>query len=294
MGFVDKLRIFLQGSSRLNVSQRFEILREAIHGTMSSFYVVRDRETDEIFGLKVCDDEKREIFEGRFAGLEKPTEGEIGLSIDHPRIITTLDHGLTTEGHYYVLMEFIPGPGLNVLIKAKEPKLIGKRGTLIRQMAEGLSFVHQSGYIHRDVCPRNYMCNKKLTEIQLIDFGLTVPATKDFTQPGNRTGTPSYMAPEVVRRRKTDQRLDIFAFGVTAFQLITFDLPWPSQDVTGKVAMSHDTKKPMDIFELQPKLNRRLGETIMACMSVDRDDRPQSMEDFLRRTKGVADEFATE
>ena len=119
MGFVDKLRSFLQSSSRLNVSQRYEVLREAIHGTMSSFYVVRDRETDEIFGLKVCDDEKRDIFEGRFAGLEKPTEGEIGLAIDHPRIITTLDHGATTVGHYYVLMEFINGPGLNVLIKAR-------------------------------------------------------------------------------------------------------------------------------------------------------------------------------
>lgn len=294
MGIVDKLRSFLQSSSRLNVSQRYEVLREAIHGTMSSFYVVRDREKDEIFGLKVCEDEKRDVFEGRFAGLAKPTEGEIGLAIDHPRIITTLDHGETTEGHYYVLMEFINGPVLNVLIKAREQRLVGKRGTLIRQMAEALSFVHETGYIHRDVCPRNYMCNKELTEVKLIDFGLTVPATRDFTQPGNRTGTPSYMAPEVVRRRRTDKRLDIFAFGVTAYQLLTFELPWPSQDVTGKVAMSHDTKTPLDIFELQPKLNRKLGDTVMTCLSVQPEDRPQSMEEFLRMTKGVEDEFADE
>lgn len=294
MGFVEKLRSFLQSSSRLNVSQRFEILREAIHGTMSSFYVVRDRETDETFGLKVCDDEKRDVFEARFAGLDKPMEGEIGLAIEHPRIITTLDHGTTTEGHYYVLMEFINGPGLNVLIKAREQRLVGKRGTLIGQMAEALSFVHEAGYIHRDVCPRNYMCNKELTKVKLIDFGLTVPATKNFTQPGNRTGTPSYMAPEVVRRRKTDRRLDIFAFGVTAFQLLTFELPWPSQDVTGKAAMSHDTKMPIDIFKLQPTLNRKLGDTIMTCLSVQPENRPRSMEEFLRMTKGVEDEFADE
>ncbi len=294
MGFVDKLRSFLQSSSRLNVSQRFEVLREAIHGTMSSFYRVRDRETDEVLGLKICDDKKRDVFESRFAGLEKPTEGEIGLAIDHPRIITTLDHGTTTEDHYYVLMEFINGPGLNVLIKAREPRLVGKRGTLIWQMAEALSFVHQAGYIHRDVCPRNYMCNRELTEVKLIDFGLTVPATKDFMQPGIRTGTPSYMAPEVIRRRKTDKRLDIFAFGATAFQLLTFELPWPSQDVTGKAAMSHDTKRPIDIFELQPKLNRKLGDTIMACLSVKPENRPQHMEEFLRMTKGVEDEFTDE
>ena len=290
MGFADKLKSLL-GSPKLNISQRYEIMREAIHGTMSQFYVVRDKKTDEVYGLKVCDGEKRDTFEGRFTGLEKPSEGEIGRSLDHPNVVDTIEYGETTDGEYYILQQFIHGPGVNVVIKSKEPAVIGKRGAMIQQMAEALAYVHQEGYIHRDVCPRNFICDQDFSKVTLIDFGLTVPATKHFMQPGNRSGTPNYMSPEVVRRRKTDQRLDIFSFGVTAYQLLAFDLPWPGADVTGKAAMSHDTKPPVDIFEIEPKLNRVLGETVMSCLSVNPDDRPQTMEEFLRRIRGIDDEF---
>ena len=53
-----------------------------------------------------------------------------------------------------------------------------------------------------------------------------MPAEKEFMLPGNRTGTPNYMAPEVVRRKPTDQRLDIFAYGVSMYELFAFELPW--------------------------------------------------------------------
>ncbi len=290
MGFADKLRSLL-GTPKLNIHQRYDILRAAIHGTMSQFYVVRDKESDEVFGIKVCDGEKRETFEGRFAGLNKPTEGEIGLEMDHPNVVKTLQHGETSDGEYYVLQEFIDGPGVNVVIKSQESGVIGRRGQMIRQMAEALSYVHKAGYIHRDICPRNYICNADFSKVTLIDFGLTVPATKHFMQPGNRSGTPNYMSPEVVRRRKTDQRLDIFSFGVTAYQLLAFELPWPTADVTGKAAVSHDTKDPVDIFSVVPKLNRPLGEAIMACIARTPDDRPQTMDDFLKRIRGIDDEF---
>ena len=286
MGFADKLRSIFQ-PSRLNVSERYEVLREAIPGTMSRFYVVRDRRTDDVVGLKICDREKRDLFEGRFMGLEKPTEGEIGLGMDHPHVITTIEHGYTTADEYYVLLEYLDGPGLNVFINQESPLLAANRLTLIRQMAEALAHVHEAGYIHRDVCPRNFICTRDASSVKLIDFGLTVPATKEYMQPGNRTGTPSYMAPEVVRRRKTDQRLDIFAFGTTVYHMCAFELPWPGQDVTGKAAMSHDTKQPQPILEFRPRMDPALADTIMACLSVDRAQRPPTMEDFLRRIRKV-------
>ncbi|MCA9266299.1 MAG: serine/threonine protein kinase [Planctomycetales bacterium] len=288
---MDKLRS-LFGESKLDVHQKYELLREAVHGTMSAFHMARDKHTDEIVGLKICDLQKTESFEGRFASLKKPSEGEIASQFEHPRIVKTIAFGTTTNDEHYVLMEYLDGIGLNSLIHQKSEALDGKRVPLIRQMAEALSYVHESGFIHRDVCPRNFICNHELTEIKLIDFGLTVPAQKEYMQPGNRTGTPSYMAPEIVRRRATDQRLDIFAFGVTVYQMCTYQLPWPGQDVSGKAAVSHDTKPPTDIFEVQPNLNRRLGETIMACLAVDPSDRPQSMQEFLRRISAVEQEFA--
>ena len=286
MGLAEKFRSLFQ-SARLNVSERYELLREAIPGTMSRFYVVRDRRTDDILGLKICDREKRDLFEGRFAGLEKPTEGEIGMAMDHSHVIKTFEHGFTTNEEYYVLMEYLDGPGMNSFINQKSRLLDGNRLTLTRQMGEALAHVHAAGYIHRDVCPRNFICARDASSAKLIDFGLTVPAVKEYMQPGNRTGTPSYMAPEVVRRRKTDQRLDVFAFGTTVYHMCTFDLPWPGQDVTGKAAMSHDTKEPRGILELRPRMEPRLAETIMACLAVDPKQRPQTMEEFLRRIRKV-------
>lgn len=291
MGFADKLKSLL-GTPKLKITARYDVLREAIHGTMSNFYVVREKDGEEVYGLKVCDRDKRATFEGRFAGLDKPSEGDIGLLMDHESIIETIEHGETVDGDYFVLMEFIDGPVLNVVIKSQEQGIVGHRGDLIRQMAEALSYVHEAGFIHRDVCPRNYICNQDLSKVTLIDFGLTVPATKYFMQPGNRSGTPNYMSPEVVRRRKTDHRLDIFSFGVTAYQLLTFALPWPGADVTGKAAVAHDTKPPVDIYEVEPKLNRRLGDTVMSCLSVSPDDRPQTMDAFLKQIHGITDEYA--
>ncbi|MEZ6105986.1 MAG: protein kinase [Pirellulaceae bacterium] len=82
---------------------------------------------------------------------------------------------------------------------------------MMRDMAEAIAAVHAAGFIHRDICPRNFIINPQGTHATLIDFGLTVPDKAEFRQPGNRTGTPLYMAPEIVRRRPTDKRVDLFA-----------------------------------------------------------------------------------
>jgi serine/threonine-protein kinase len=270
---------------QLTVQTRYELLREAISGTMSNFYMARDRETGKIVGLKILDPYKTQEFEDRFKGLNKPSEGAIGAAIDHPNVVKIFDHGVTNKGQPYIVMEFLDGPGLNSLVVAKSPSLDAHRIRLMRQAAEALSAVHKAGFIHRDVCPRNYVVSRDHKALKLIDFGLAVPNTPEFRQPGNRTGTANYMAPEVVRRKKTDHRLDIFAFGVTAFELCTFKLPWPGGD--GQDALSHDTQEPLDIRELRPTIEPRLADAIMKSISPFPDRRPDSMDQFLRLITGV-------
>ena len=291
MGIMDKLQSLL-ASDKIDINMRFEFLSEGFTGTMSKFHRARDRTSDKIVGLKICDKEKTEAFEARFKNLKKPSEGEIASSLQSPRIVETYEYGMTTKGQNYIVMEYLPGPGLHIMIKQRDPRLEGKQLQLIRHMAEAIKAVHEADYIHRDVCPRNFICSPGVQSLKLIDFGLTLPDKPVFRQPGNRTGTPTYMAPEIVRRYTTDQRVDIFAFGVAAYELLTLELPWPHAEATGQGALAHDTQDPVPILERRPKLNEMLADAVTQCMAPRAKERPESMGDFLRRIRIVRREDA--
>ena len=289
MGFTDRFKL-LFASTKLDVRGRFEFLRQATSGTMSQVYRAYDRQNDRIVALKILDLEKTNGFEARFKGLDKPTEGQIAVQFDHPHIVRTLEHGLTTKGEQYLLMEYLEGAGVNSLLFMKDKSLDGRRVQFIRQTAQALSAVHEAGFIHRDVCPRNLLLDADGETLKLTDFGLTVPAEGHFLAPGNRTGTPNYMAPELVRRYQTDQRLDIFSFGVTAFEICTFELPWLTGD-TGLAAMKHD-QPPADIFNHRPRIDPNLAKAIHACIEPNLKKRCDSMERFLEMIDGVEQEDA--
>jgi len=270
---------------RLHVNSRFELLREAISGTMSQFYMARDRRTGRLVGLKILDRPKTAAFEARFRGLKKPAEGEIAIGLHHPYIVETYEHGLTAGGSQYLVMEFLAGPGLNSMLVARDSRLAGRCLEFVRHTAEALAFVHRSGFIHRDVCPRNLILTGEGGILKLTDFGLSVPATPPFMQPGNRTGTPNYMAPELVRRRATDVRLDVFSFGVTAYEMCTGRLPWQSGH-TGQAAMAHENP-PADVRHYRPHLNDQLARAIHFCIEPDLGKRCPSIERFLAAIRHV-------
>jgi eukaryotic-like serine/threonine-protein kinase len=288
MGISQFFRSILDGG-KVDVAARYQILREAVSGTMSNFHMARDRETEQIVGLKILDKKKTEALEARFRGLDKPTEGQIACSFQHPRIVVTYSHGLTTNDEQFLVMEFLDGPGLNSLIIGRSKLLDGNRLTLSRQAAEALEAVHTAGYIHRDICPRNFVCSKDATSLKLIDFGLTVPAEKEFMQPGIRTGTPNYMAPEVVRRRPTDKRLDIFSYGVSIYELFAFELPW-LRGTDGRAAMAHGLSAPPPLRKYYPKINPTLEAAIHKCMAPEPDDRFQSVSQFIKAISRVKHE----
>jgi eukaryotic-like serine/threonine-protein kinase len=287
MSLLHRLRSLFP-STRLDVSKRFALLREAISGTMSSFYMARDLRTGQIVGLKILDPIKTAAVEGRLHGLHKPPEGEIAMRLKDPRIVETYEYGITTDEAPYLVMEFLEGPNLNTALAAHDMRLDGRRGRFVYQAAEAIAAVHGAGFIHRDICPRNLLLTNRGEDLKLIDFGLTVPAKPEFMQPGNRTGTPNYMAPELVRRRPTDQRLDVFAFGVTAYEICTFELPW-LRGTDGRAAMTHD-KPPLDILQFRPQMHPQLAKAIHACIEPEVSRRCPSMEAFLRMIRSVPDD----
>jgi len=287
MGLLARVKSIF-GGDRLDVQSRFELLREAIHGTMSKFYQARDRDSGRIVGLKVLNVKQHQAFENRFPGLDKPSEGEIAQQLTHPAIVRTFESGLTTKNEPYLVMEYIEGQGLNTLISTQDAglqqRLKDHRMTILRQAAEAVAAVHAAGFIHRDVCPRNFVVSPSMEEVKLIDFGLTLPDEPPYRKPGNRTGTPRYMAPEIVKRRPTDRRVDIFSFGVTAFELFAGEPPWPGV-VTGQDAVIHASRPAAELSERCQDIDSRTAAAIQSCLAADPARRPQSMEQFL---KGIA------
>ncbi|MBB3204395.1 serine/threonine protein kinase [Rhodopirellula rubra] len=304
MSFLDSLRGMFSGGGptlkKIDVDARFARSRTAATGTMSNFFVAYDLERKEDVGVKILDPEKFELFEARFKGLNKPMEGEIALQMQHDLIVKTYEHGVTSKGERIIVMEYIRGPSMQDIIVRKRLELIdGMQLVLMREMAEALAYVHRSGFIHRDVCPRNFICTlptenqKVVSGVKLIDFGLTVPATPPFMAPGNRTGTPLYMSPEIVRRRNTDSRVDVFSLGITFYCLLTFSHPWQGEVVTGRAALQHDTSKPTDLLERCDRVDPRLARVIMKMIEPSVDNRLKSIEEFLNLTRKVENAFVS-
>jgi serine/threonine-protein kinase len=292
MGFLDSIKSAFSssgGGKRIDLGSRFVRQRTAATGTMAHFFVAKDLEHDNrLVGVKVLDLEKMQAFESRFKGLNKPSEGQIAMQMKHPSVVETFEYGYSTKGEPVLVMEYIAGPSMqNIIVKKQEEHVAGKRIQLIREMAQALQYVHSKGFIHRDICPRNFICLPGTTGVKLIDFGLTVPATAPFMAPGNRTGTPLYMSPEIVRRRATDQRVDIFSFGVTCYCLCSFQHPWQGDEVSGRAALHHDTSPPIELTERVPNIHPRLARAVMSALQPKVEQRTASMDQFLQTIRSV-------
>ena len=209
----------------IDVNKRFELFGRSGQGSMSKVFRARDRQLGRMVCVKLLDKLKTAKFDARFPGLVRPSEGELGVQLRHQNIVTTFEHGLTTEGEQYIVMELIDGVGLNFLIETKSKQLEGNRINYLTQLADGLEHMHKVGFLHRDICPRNVMINQEGT-LKIIDMGLSIPYKPEFCRPGNRTGTTNYLAPELIKRQTTDHRVDMFALGVTAYETFTGVLPW--------------------------------------------------------------------
>jgi serine/threonine protein kinase len=263
---------------KVDVRRRFDLLNRTGQGSMSKVWRARDKSLGRMVCLKLLDKEKTAKFESRFVGLNKPREGAICTSLRHKNIVQTMEYGITTEGEPYLVMELVDGMGLNFLIETKSPQLEGKRVSIMAQMADALEYLHKQGYLHRDICPRNAMVTKDGV-LKLIDFGLAIPNRPEFRKPGNRTGTTNYLAPELIRRSMTDHRVDLFALGLTAYEVYTGTLPWEKAESL-QTLLSHMNSAGKDPREVRPKMDKQTAQFLMKAIERDPARRFQTAADF--------------
>ncbi len=259
---------------KVNIEKRFSIVAETGQGSMSKVYRAVDNQSGRSVCLKVQDLAKAQAANARASREGRLSEGDVGLRITHPNVVRTFEHGDTTHGAHYIVMEYIDGQSLNF---ARQSRMltVAQKIDFLAQAAEGLAAVHAAGFIHHDFGPKNVLVDRE-DRVKIIDFGLAVPNTPLFRRPGNRTGTIQYMAPEVIRREPTDEKLDIFGFGVTAFEFLTNKLPY---DAVEPMAMMRQriNSEPLDINHYAPKLPEGLKALIRKTLTKSPKDRWPSM-----------------
>jgi serine/threonine protein kinase len=277
---------------RVDLSKRFELIGRVGQGSMSKVWRAVDRISGRTVALKVLDRAKTLRLEKRFVGLNKPTEGEIAVTLRHPNLVRTFEHGITIHDEQYLVMEFVEGTSLSYLVDRQNRTMQEYRLTYVIQLGRAIAYLHRQNWIHRDICPRNIIVDAE-QQVKLIDFGLVVPNTEPFRAPGNRTGTANYMAPELIKRLRTDQRIDLFSYAVSAFEMYTRRLPWPAGD-TFESVVQHVNNPPHDIREYLPDIDGELADVIMKGLAREPSARWQSAQDMVDTLRRVRERLEPE
>ena len=277
------LQAFFRGKPRIkkiDITRRFELIGRVGQGSMSKVWRARDSATGRIVALNVIDKEKTQKIEARFTGLKKPSEGEVALALKHPNIVRTYEYGYTLDGEQFLVMEFVEGVGLSFLVDSQNQLMRERRLDLIIQLGQAIEHFHEQNWIHRDICPRNVIVSTE-GEVKLIDFGLVVPNTPEFQRPGNRTGTADYMAPELIKRQTTDQRIDIFSYAVTCFEMFTKRQPWDSSGQSLDKAIQRLNSSAADIRTFVPDIDPQVADAIMKGLARNPRERWHTIGDMI-------------
>jgi eukaryotic-like serine/threonine-protein kinase len=271
---------------KVNIEKRFKLLNRLGQGSMSKVWRATDNESGKTVVVKVLDQEKLVALRKRFIGMNRPSEGEVAVQLNHPNIVKCYEFGLTSKGEEYLAMEFVDGVGFNFLVETRAKQLVGREVYYLEQIGEAIGYFHRKGFIHRDICPRNVMVDKN-DVVKLIDFGLAVPDTPEFRKPGNRTGTANYMAPELLRRQPTDIRIDVYSFGVTVFETFCGKLPMEMLTVSYDTMLKHLNAPARDPRELRPDLPDETVRVMLKGIARRPDDRYQNMNQFLSELRNL-------
>ena len=211
------------------IAGRYDIARKLGSGSMSAVFEAVDRSLgSELIALKLF--EPRLSEEEEFIARLKE-EVLITRKLTHPNIVRTFDWGQAQTGHYFMTMERVRGGSLYDLMKATNGKIdFSLAVRIIYEIAVGMQYAHEMGVVHRDLKPANVLIGEH-SEIKIADFGLARSSelSRRLTRTGECVGTPYYMAPEQVMEKETDHRMDIYALGVIAHELVTGVVPFENQ-----------------------------------------------------------------
>lgn len=197
-------------------------------------------------------------------------EVQIAAKLQHPHILPVYDFGVH-EGQPYIVMAYLRGGTLSDRIK-QGPMSLAEVLSIILQVAGALDFAHHQGIIHRDIKPSNVMLDVQGNGY-LADFGLAKVGDAGTELTGSRfLGTPDYMAPDFSQEGGISPAVDIYALGVTIFQMLTGQVPFRASSPMG-VLMAHMTQPAPDVRAARPDLPETIQQVISTAMAKKPNER---------------------
>lgn len=274
---IASLRRVLEGNYRVE--------RELGRGGMARVYLARDVRHDRDVAIKVVRAElATTIGSGRFLSEIRTT-----AHLQHPHILPLFDSG-SADGRLYYVMPYVAGETLRARIARDGALPLGDAIRLLRELADALAYAHSRGVMHRDLKPENVLLSGGHAVV--ADFGIAKAfaaaadtgdgSAVNFTTGGAMLGTPAYMAPEQASGRDdSDHRVDLYALGVIAYEMIAGSHPFGVLAPHAFIA-AHLTDTPPPLSDRRLDTPPALVSLVTALLAKNPAERPQAADDVLR------------
>jgi serine/threonine-protein kinase len=253
----------------------FRVLEKIGEGGMGVVYKAVDVGLDRPVALKMLNADlarNPELVE-RFRA-----EAKAQANLNHTNL-ATLYAFFVEEGNAFIAMEFVEGENFDQIIRRSGPMNPRDAVPWFKQALLGIGAAHRVGIIHRDVKPSNLMLNRQGI-VKVMDFGIAKAiGTRGMTRTGMHLGTLAYMPPEQIQNRTVDVRSDIYALGVTLYEMLSGHVPFES-DSDFRIMQDHVTTPPPPLSRYYPYAPREFEGVVAKALAKNPDDRFQTVEEF--------------
>ncbi len=208
------------------LSNEYDQIQKMAVGGMAEVYRARQRSLDRPVAIKRIRPDLRESKDIR---ERFKREARAAANLLHQNLAHVYDYR-EIDPEAYIIMEYIDGFDASDVIHRSAPLSVDVALGIASKVLLGLSYVHSHGMVHRDLKPENIRVTTR-GDVKIMDFGIAYdPSESNLTQPGVLIGSPHYLAPEQIQGGKIDARVDIFAFGITFYEMLTGKRPFAETD----------------------------------------------------------------
>ncbi|MEO8432465.1 MAG: serine/threonine-protein kinase [Acidobacteriota bacterium] len=259
---------------------KYEISEQIGVGGFGAVFRGRDPFIKRTVAIKTCQLKDDEI-KNRFF-----REAELAGNLHHRNITTIYDFGVE-DGVPFIVQEFLSGEDLDKVVKRGDPLTVPRKLEILMAITDGLGYAHKNSIIHRDIKPSNIRILED-GSVKIMDFGIakSLLSESSLTQTGITLGTSAYLAPEQIRGEQLDQRTDIFALGVLAYELLTNRKPFRGEHLsTVLYKILNETPEPA--HAVAPEVPPTLSQVVALAMDKDITHRYASMEALRQDLQAV-------